>query len=446
MVSRLFRAFRELSLFEPPIDPNHPPELHAIAVSPHPDSMSSQVIEHSQGQVCTPAAKRRWHLITSEYPPQTGGVGDYTHLMAARLADQGDEVHVWCPSHPSPAPVSDGIAVHRELGAITPADLRRVSRELAQFPAPRRLVVQYVPHGYGYRSMNVGFCWWLWMRARVHGDRVELIVHEAYLLFRKGALKHSAASLVHRFMATVLLNAASRVWVTIPTWAQRLRPYALGRRLPFRWLPIFSNVPVAGNAELVRTVRRKYAADDQLLIGHFGLFGPLITTLLEPILLKILERPGLVILLMGHGSEEYREDLVRREPRLANSVWATGKLPADQLSCHLSACDIMVQPYPDGVSSRRGSFMAGLSHGKPMVTTQGELSEPLWNHTDAAIVVPVGDTEASVSGVLRLCDDAAERQRVAGAALQLYRDRFDISHSIAALRNAGPVKDCSCGS
>src|SRR5262249_40199976 len=38
-----------------------------------------------------------WHLITGAYPPQPGGVSDYTHLVASGLAEAGDMVHVWCP-------------------------------------------------------------------------------------------------------------------------------------------------------------------------------------------------------------------------------------------------------------------------------------------------------------------------------------------------------------
>ena len=35
-----------------------------------------------------------WQVITGEYPPQPGGVGDYTAQVAAGLAAAGDEVHV----------------------------------------------------------------------------------------------------------------------------------------------------------------------------------------------------------------------------------------------------------------------------------------------------------------------------------------------------------------
>ena len=40
--------------------------------------------------------------------------------------------------------------------------------------APRRLFVQWVPHGFGYKSLNMPFCLWVWRRARggdsVHAD------------------------------------------------------------------------------------------------------------------------------------------------------------------------------------------------------------------------------------------------------------------------------------
>ena len=54
-----------------------------------------------------------WHLITCEYPPRTGGVSDYTRLVAEGLSEAGDEVHVWCP----PSVVDESVAV-KDLTSI----------------------------------------------------------------------------------------------------------------------------------------------------------------------------------------------------------------------------------------------------------------------------------------------------------------------------------------
>jgi hypothetical protein len=38
-----------------------------------------------------------WHILTGEYPPQPGGVSDYTRQLARALVDAGDSVEVWAP-------------------------------------------------------------------------------------------------------------------------------------------------------------------------------------------------------------------------------------------------------------------------------------------------------------------------------------------------------------
>lgn len=377
---------------------------------------------------------REWHLITSEYPPQLGGVSDYTCGVARGLASEGDGVHVWCPPADSATAACAGITVHRELGRFTSADLRRVGEELDRFSRPRQLLVQWVPHGYGFRSMNIGFCRWLRERAR-RGDRVDLMVHEPFLSFGEGSWRQNVPALVHRLMVTTLLRAASRVWVSIPEWEKRLRPYTFGRDVPFEWLPIPSNIPVVEDAAGVQAVRQRYAPDGRLLVGHFGTYGQTVTLVLDPIL-SALPDTGFAgrVLLMGAHSDNYRDLVLKREPRLASFVQATGALAPEDLSRHLGACDLLMQPYLDGVSTRRTSFMAGLSHGKPIVTTAGHLTEPFWGDSGAAVIVPGGDARAFVESLDRLCSDEGSRKRMGKAAKKLYDERFDFSHVIARLR------------
>src|SRR5205823_325237 len=125
------------------------------------------------------------------------------------------------------------------------SDLRHAGRMLDEYAAPRRLLVEYVPHGYGFGAMNVAFCAWLWKRARVSGDVVELMVHEPFLEFGGGTWRRYVVASVQRLMAAVLLGATSRVRVAIPMWGEMWRPYALGRRVRFEWLPVPSTVVVA---------------------------------------------------------------------------------------------------------------------------------------------------------------------------------------------------------
>ncbi len=387
-----------------------------------------QVPSNRSGVQCS------WHVITGEYPPQVGGVADYTALVAAGLAAHGDAVHVWCPGGEGTPPQPEGVTVHRELGAIRPRDLRLVDQSLNQFPAPRRILLQWVPHGFGCRSMNLPFCLWLRRRAVKHGDRIEIMVHEPFLRFRLGSLRQSLAALVHRLMTVVLLSQAQCVWMSIPDWERRLRPYALGRAIPYRWVPIPSNIPVTDRPDQVCALRERYASKAGFLIGHFGTYGSSITSLLEPVLLALAEEPATAVLLMGQGSDAYRDALTGRHPHLSDRIQAAGSLNAPDLSCHVAACDVLLQPYPDGVSSRRTSFMLGLSHGKAVVTNLGALSENFWKDSQAAVLSPTGDVQM-LAGLLReILRDREGRTAIGRAARKLYQERFDVSYTVAALR------------
>ena len=156
-----------------------------------------------------------WHLITCEYPPDVGGISDHTAQLASGLAAAGDEVHVYCPGRARPA--AGGVHLHPVLGTFSSADLRRAGERIDACPGSRRLVIQWVPHGFGQRSLNLGFCLWVARRARA-GDLVDIVVHEPYLDFGWGPLRHLAMAAVHRLMTAVLLRAADRVWISTPAW------------------------------------------------------------------------------------------------------------------------------------------------------------------------------------------------------------------------------------
>lgn len=384
---------------------------------------------------------RVWHLITGEYPPQHGGVSDYSRHVARGLAAAGEHVHVWCPAG-SPVPVEDeGVTVHRELGNFSPGALRRAGAALDRFPAPRRLLVQWVPHGFGYNAMNVAFCAWLWARRRLAGDEVFLMVHEAYVVFG-GSWKQHAVALAHRVMSVILLQAADRVWVGTPAWADRLRPYRLFRPLSLDWLPVPNNIPRVRDPEGADHTRGRYVRSGGKLVGHFGTYGRLIAPLLDELLPALLRgHPEIRLLLLGRGGADYLAEFAGRHPELAGQVVAPDGLGDRELSLHLAACDLHVQPYPEGVNTRRGSAMAVLGHGRPMVTTEGEYTESVWRERSAAVLVPRVGMEALAHACHAVLADDSELERLAVAAERLYAEKFDVSYTVAAFRSAADALD-----
>lgn len=355
-----------------------------------------------------------WVILTGEYPPQRGGVADYTRLLAHGLAAHGDQVHVWAPDCPGASP-EDNVEIHRLPGHYGPKALSILSRALDRMGGPFRLLVQYVPHAYGFKAMNVPFA--LWLAARK--QKLWVMYHEVAYPIRKGQpLKHNALGVVTRGMASIVARKAERIFISIPGW-EKLLP----KDPPKTWLPVPSNIPTTVDPERVQQIRARYAAPGELLLGHFGTYGAELSQTLHSLLPKILERDSRrKLLLMGNGSGRFRQELA--DP--GHQVYATGALPGDELAAHLSACDLMIQPYPDGVSSRRGSMMAGLALGLPIVTTEGPFTEPVWAQARAT---------GSLSQIDELLADPQLRKQLGQNAATLYRERFDLANTIRELRS-----------
>ena len=378
-----------------------------------------------------------WHILTGEYPPQPGGVSDYTRLVASELAQAGDEVHVWTTACPEPTPKDEGVNVHRLSDRFGLRSLAALNAQLKKFPAPHRILVQYVPQAFGWKGMNLPFCVWLRSRRK---DAVWVMFHEVYFPLRwKQSLSHNILGAATRLMASLVASAAKRKFVSIPAWMPLLESGG-AKESSLSWLPVPSSIPVIDDPAGIAAVRARYApARDGYLVGHFGTYGGYIAEMLKGVVPPLLsKRTDCAVLLLGRGGEIVRDDLTAQHPDLKTRVHATGALPVEDISLSLSACDVLIQPFVDGVSSRRTSLMAGLAHALPIVTTTGALTESVWAESRAVALFRVGDLEGMVAAADRLLDDATERARLGAAASALYQERFDIRHTIASLRESTP--------
>ena len=188
-------------------------------------------------------------------------------------------------------------------------------------------------------------------------------------------------------------------------------------------------------SEAVLRTRSRYVSNDCQLIGHFGTYSKAISNLLAAVVPKLLEcRSNYTFLFVGKGGESFREDLIAAHPCLGERTRVSGCLSAPDVSRHLLACDLMLQPYPDGISTRRTSAMAALSHGLPIVTTAGRLTELLWASSGAVALADPVDVGAMVQHVDLLLTDPGRRRRTSIAAKVLYDEHFDVRHTVAAVR------------
>ena len=352
-----------------------------------------------------------WHLLTPEFPPDCGGVGDYTALLERALAAAGDRVRVW---HPGTLPDRFGARSRRAI-------------ETALRDDPGIVLVQYVPAAFGQRGLNVPFCRWIADLAR-GGVDARVMFHEPFFYFGFDRPWRNVLALGQRLMARTLLRGASRVYYSTETWRRLLAPH--GAPTGVEVLPIPATIPVDVPEAAVDRARANRRGS--FVIGHFGTYGEHVAGELRRALAEVLRRvPDSRVMLAGRGAEAFAQTL---DGSIRQRVDVLATVDAGEIAAALRACDLLVQPYPDGVTTRRTSVMGALSTGVPVITTDGPLTEAVWRETNAVALVPAGDHAGIGDRARALAADAEARRALGCRGRRTYDQHFALPATVARLR------------
>ncbi len=373
-------------------------------------------------------------LVTAEYPPMVGGVGDYTERLARELARRGNDVVVMTTAS---AETGD---TPKALRVVPCWDFRtlRLVGNIINREQPDLLHIQYQTAAYGmHPAINL-----LPRRLRRTHPRIPVIttfhdLREPYLFPKAGPLRHWVTrQLIHHSAGVVATNAED--FTAIGSIVDgRLSPY---RKL----IPLAPGVPPLGPADdAVRAhVRERWRIPaDGYAVGHVGLLNH--TKGVEDVLqaVGLLKARGLPVRLVMLGealgaadptNRAYQATLLRLAQKLgiALDITWTGYLPPAELSRALQALDCCLLPYTDGASYRRTTLLTALAHGLPVVTTtpnpaaegpvRAEGAElPHLENEETCLLVPPGDFHALADAAQRTLTDTALRARLQAGGLRL---------------------------
>jgi polysaccharide biosynthesis protein PslF len=351
-------------------------------------------------------------MVCPSYQPQrvACGVGDYTARLAEEIAAQGEDVSVLCSTAYEGA-AGGLVRVRPEVDRWS----LRVARDVVERGMRERdvLHVQYTPVLYGPRS---GF---RLVTALARLRRVPTVVTFHTLT---GASRWSAA------WAVVLL-ASARVSIAANAEVEdvvRRRAPRLARRL--RAIHIGANLEPHGPADTERARGRALLGVPSTtpLLVHFGLLypGKGVETLLDALARLHADQPAARLALIGDTPPEhasYRQGLERfaRARGVGDAVIWTGRRSDRDASAMLAAADVFVVPYDDGASRRRGSLLAGLVHGLPIVSTTPSADAGAFRDGEPLALVPPRDPAALAARVAALLAAPEERRRLGLAARAL---------------------------
>ncbi len=359
-------------------------------------------------------------LVTGEYPPQQGGVGDFTRELARALIAAGHDAQVLtgCRTHTVGCMIEESIPVQRVIHSWG----TRCWDEMASITRQQRfdvLNIQYEPAAYAMQ-VGVNFMPSPWVRRKIKAPIVttfhDLLV--PYLFPKAGLLRWKVVEyLAHRSDAVIVTNAEDD--------ARLSNLHAKRPTSNLYTIPIGSNIDPSLAGEFDRVAERAQwgIQPNELALGYFGFLNLSKggSDLMQA--LKVLRDDGLPVKLLLIGGRTGSSDPTNAEyaaqvERLIGSlgvkecVIATGYLEPPDVSRALLTCDVMVLPYVDGASLRRGSLLAALAHGKAIVTTEPRYPIEGLRHEDSILYVPPNDPPALANAVKCLMLDAALRARL----------------------------------
>jgi glycosyltransferase involved in cell wall biosynthesis len=284
---------------------------------------------------------------------------------------------------------------------------------------------------YGWKSMNLAFCWWIFRQRK---QNVCVMFHEVAFPFRSGQrIRHGLLAIVHRMMAWVILRSVRHSFTSTEPYFELLR--SLGNNeTPISMLRICSNIPLESYHSDGPPARKEPGAGELFTVGIFSSFAAELSEFLEPQILCVLGNLKLQVLLLGPG-ESLRESIVKQYPQAADRIGSTGRLHVIQVAEQMRRCDALLQVYPEGASAARGTLIGAIASGLPVITSAGPITDKFLVDTEAMLFTD-GSPESIRDAVELLSENPALAQELGAKAQRLYRDAFQPAVIVSKIREA----------
>jgi glycosyltransferase involved in cell wall biosynthesis len=347
-------------------------------------------------------------IVSGSFPPIRCGVGDYVERFTRALAGQGATVHVITSRGAKQRLAGKGVTIWPDVKDWGVRGMVPIRDRLARL-APDVVHMQYPTVVYGKR-LGINALPWLVKR---RWPRLPLVttLHEFAQYSRLGQWR--LAPNIRLADAVVVTTREERDAVVARYPSAR-------RRVSVN--PIGSNIPVAGSSAAGHALLKKLGVEPgDRLLAYFGWVGPGkgVLPLIEAT--RRLWNAGWRVRLVGITAFRPRADAFHREVELrakeleiqGRITW-TGFLPERQVSDVLLACEACVLPFDDGLRLNRGSFLAALQHGVPLVTTHGPATKLLAPRAGRRLVTCDPDAAAIATATAGLLRRPVARDRHAG--------------------------------
>ncbi len=353
-------------------------------------------------------------IIAPALPPLLDGIGDYSAILAKELSKSAQVTVLTKVGEQYTS--MDGIKI---VPLFDPA-IRSSVWNIAQYVRANKadwVMLQYNSFSYGKWGLNLSLPRMIKSIAKT-GTRVMLMAHEEYVPVK--GLKSLVMTSWQRLQLKQLGKQAHVVGFSIDPWVRKFTPWFKEKRL--------HHFPVGSNIQLNPTTREQARSllaipEDAVVLGLFGTVNQALMYRWVSNAVAEVEKKGyrVCVLYLGPHVEAMRKLLPGVD------MVTTGALSSLDVSLRFPAIDVYLSPLLDGVSTRRGTFMAALQHGLPVVGTIGFNTDEMLikQNQVSAILVPANAMNEFVDAVVELVAHPLKRIELSAKAAEFYQAQFD---------------------
>ena len=351
-------------------------------------------------------------IVSDQFPPAKGGIGDYTALLSDALVDCDVRVSLFVREGSNPKACRAPIAAtfHRWSWAA----LSQLHRTLVATNADW-IHLQHNGGLYGSCPL-AGYFLPRYLRWKRWPGKIAVTFHD----LNRGYLFPWAGRLRDWVLAD-LAKSADLVFAADSVDVAELSSLTS----TVRQVPIGSNIPTSADEAANRTrVRANYGIPQNcFLVGHFATAAGL-DTLLD----AIATLPNAVLILIGKTQDrgspgainivpDWMHEQIDRLGLGARVRW-TSHLPVNEVARVLSSCDVLALPYPHGASLRHGGLLACIAQARPVITTDPPKPIPGLTPGAAILTTKPRDAIALANAIQQVLSNEALRNKLTvGASL-----------------------------
>ena len=307
-------------------------------------------------------------LVVQSLPPAHDAIGEYTACLAAELALH-HTTKILTANQDAMDPI-DRVSIDE---CIRREGSRRFSglSDRLQHTTSDAVVLQYNPFGWGRRGWVPDLVRTIERFKNARPDvRLGVMFHETFMMnpgFRSWVMRQ-----YQRRQFDKLVSISDVCFFSTELWAIQHRARNTNTAVH---LPVGANLPIADDVGSDMFRHQYDIGEDDFVCGVFGgahpsRMLPWIESAVGEIRSQHAKNRRLYFIHIGGEPIDWSMSGV--------DIHRTGRVEASVASDAVAAMDLMINPFVDGISTRRGSAMAALQNGVPVLSTRGHATDGIW--------------------------------------------------------------------